>query len=267
MKTYDLSNFYQKLKEKFNKSNGRDTLIYLLEEFSNTINLEDERAIIFVGNELSSFLRVKGVIDLSYKIYSVIEKLVIKNYGSYSEEYATLLINIGDLDIVAKNNEKAIENLTKAEKIAMTKENNDYLLASIYNNRSAAFRNLKLFDQAENDINKAMMLTSNAEKIAVSQINLAEIKLAQNDCVKAINLIDKAISYYEKNNLYIPHLANAYATAASIYYKLNEYEKSIAYLEKAIDIFDHNIGNGPIRDMLLKNLAKVKQKRDSLCKE
>lgn len=116
MKTYDLSNFYQKLKEKFNKSNGRDTLIYLLEEFSNTINLEDERAIIFVGNELSSFLRVKGVIDLSYKIYSVIEKLVIKNYGSYSEEYATLLINIGDLDIVAKNNEKAIENLTKAEK-------------------------------------------------------------------------------------------------------------------------------------------------------
>ena len=121
MKTYDLSNFYQKLKEKFNKSNGRDTLIYLLEEFSNTINLEDERAIIFVGNELSSFLRVKGVIDLSYKIYSVIEKLIIKNYGLYSEEYATLLINIGDLDIVAKNNEKAIENLTKAEKIAMTK--------------------------------------------------------------------------------------------------------------------------------------------------
>ncbi|MDU5461670.1 MAG: tetratricopeptide repeat protein, partial [Anaerococcus vaginalis] len=57
---YDLSNFYNDLKLKFNKSNGKETLLFLMEEFSKTISLKDERAIIAVGNELASFLRVKG---------------------------------------------------------------------------------------------------------------------------------------------------------------------------------------------------------------
>ena len=91
---YDLSNFYKDLKLKFNKSNGKEVILFLMEEFSKTISLKDERAIIAVGNELASFLRVKGQTDLAYKIYKVIKKLVLDNYGFISKDYASLLINI-----------------------------------------------------------------------------------------------------------------------------------------------------------------------------
>ena len=43
---YDLSNFYKDLKLKFNKSNGKEILLFLMGEFSKTISLKDERAII-----------------------------------------------------------------------------------------------------------------------------------------------------------------------------------------------------------------------------
>ena len=91
---YDLSNFYKDLKLKFNKSNGKEILLFLMGEFSKTISLKDERAIIAVGNELASFLRVKGQTDFAYKIYKVIKKLVLKSYGFISKDYALSLIHI-----------------------------------------------------------------------------------------------------------------------------------------------------------------------------
>lgn len=164
MTTYDLSNFYNKLKEKFNKSTGKETLLYLLEEFSKTIGLRDERAIIFVGNELSSFLRVKGEVDLALDIYKVINELVVKKYGEMSNEYISLLINIADCDIVNKHYQLAVDKLNKAEKLLKIKqvpvmdEDYEFLLASIYNNRSAAYRELNLLEEAQKDIEESLKL-------------------------------------------------------------------------------------------------------------
>lgn len=261
---YDLSNFYEKLKEKFNKSQARDTLIYLLEEFSKTISLKDERAIIFVGNELSSFLRVKGQTDLAYKIYNNIKKLVLKNYGLRSKEYVSLILNIANCDLVAKNYDLAIENLNEIEEILKDFDDVDYLKASLYNNRSQAYMEKKKIDLAQTDIEKALSLVKNEEKIAVSRINLAEILTLKKEYDKAFFNVKRAIDYYEKNKLKVPHLANAYATGANILYNIKEYDKAIFYLEKAIDIFDKTAGEGPVKRLLEKNLEEIKRKRDIL---
>ena len=133
---YDLSNFYNDLKLKFNKSNGKETLLFLMEEFSKTISLKDERAIIAVGNELASFLRVKGQTDFAYKIYKVIKKLVLDSYGFISKDYASLLINISNCHIVAKNYDLAIDNLNETENILSQLSDTKYLMPSVYNDET-----------------------------------------------------------------------------------------------------------------------------------
>ena len=62
--------------------------------------------------------------------------------------------------------------------------------------------------------------------------------------------------------LRLPHLANAYATAANIYYNNKEYYTSIYYYEKALEVFDETVGKGPVRDILVKNLNQAKKQRD-----
>lgn len=264
---YDLSNFYEKLKEKFNKSKARDTLIFLLEEFSKTISLKDEGAIIFVGNELSSFLRVKGQTDLAYKIYSILEDLVIKNYGKNSKEYASLLLNIGNCDIVAQKYDQAIKRLDECEEILKNFDHIGYLLASLYNNRSQAYRAKSKLDLAQADIENALKLIDNKEKIAVSRINLAEILLKKKDYARAFENIGLAIDFYEKNKLELPHLANAYATRANIFFDLKEYDQSIKFYEKALRIFEKTVGEGPVKKLLEDNLKEAKRKRDILWRQ
>lgn len=262
--SYDLSNFYENLKEKFNKSEGKNTLIYLLEEFSKTISSKDERAIIFVGNELSSFLRVKGQTDLAYKIYKVLDDLVLKNYGQNSKEYASLLLNISNCDIVGKNYDRAIYNLNLCQDILSNFTDVDFLKASLYNNRSQAYRAVEDLEKAQEDIENALKIIKKDEKIAVSRINLAEILLLRKKYSKALVNVNKAIFYYEGKNLEVPHLANAYATCANIFYHMKEYDTSIYYYEKAIKVFDKTVGDGPVKEILLKNLEEVKRKRDIL---
>lgn len=259
---YDLSNFYKDLKVKFNKSNGKEILLFLMEEFSKTISLKDERAIIAVGNELASFLRVKGQTDFAYKIYKVIKKLVLNSYGFISKDYASLLINISNCHIVAKNYDLAIDVLNETENILNQLEDTKYLMASVYNNRSQAYRAKNMLDLAQKDIENALKIIENKEKIAVSKINLAEILTLKKKFAKALVNANEAIFYYEKNNLRLPHLANAYATAANIYYNNKEYYTSVYYYKKALEVFDETVGEGPIKDILIKNLNQAKKQRD-----
>lgn len=257
---YDLSNFYKDLKLKFNKSNGKEILLFLMGEFSKTISLKDERAIIAVGNELASFLRVKGQTDFAYKIYKVIKKLVLKSYGFISKDYASLLINISNCHIVAKNYDLAIDVLYETENILNQLEDTQYLMASVYNNRSQAYRAKNMLDLAQKDIENALKIIENKEKIAVSKINLAEILTLKKKFADALVNANEAILYYEKNNLRLPHLANAYATAANIYYNNEQYYKSAYYYEKALEVFDETVGEGTIKDILIKNLKQAKKK-------
>ena len=259
---YDLSNFYKDLKVKFNKSNGKEILLFLMEEFSKTIRLKGERAIIGVGKVLASFLSVEGQTVFAYKIYKVIKKLVLNSYGFISKDYASLLINISNCHIVAKKYDLAIDVLNETENILNQLEDTKYLMASVYNNRSQAYRAKNMLDLAQKDIENALKIIENKEKIAVSKINLAEILTLKKKFAKALVNANEAIFYYEKNNLRLPHLANAYATAANIYYNNKEYYTSVYYYEKALEVFDETVGEGPIKDILIKNLNQAKKQRD-----
>ena len=57
-------------------------------------------------------------------------------------------------------------------------------------------------------------------------------------------------------------MANAYATAANIYYNNKEYYTSVYYYEKAIEVFDETVGEGPVKEILIQNLNQAKKQKE-----
>lgn len=184
MNKYDLSKFYSLLKVKFDKSNAREIMVFLLSEFAKAMKFKDEIAIISIGNELASYQRVVGRVEESYKIYSLVGKLIKKHFGEISQEYASFLLNLADVDIVAKSYGLAVDKLKNCLDILKHFEDVDYLLASAYNNRSSAYRQLGEFALAESDIREAIRLVKSDSKIAISKINLSQIQNMQKNIAR-----------------------------------------------------------------------------------
>ncbi|NMW85315.1 tetratricopeptide repeat protein [Peptoniphilus sp. AGMB00490] len=258
---YDLVNFYNNLKVKFSKSSANEILTFMIYELKSAINLKDTDAIIFIGNELGSYLRVMAEIKSSYKIYETIKYLTLKKYGCNSKEYATILLNLADVDIVDKNYTKAIERLNRSEEI-LKDLNEKYLMATMYNNRSSAYRGLNNYKSARRDIENAIRLIDNRDKIAISRINLAEVKLLEGNFLEALNDIRKVIEYYSNENPRDIHFANALSTAANIFYKLRDYDRSIEFYKLAYTKFHDKFGNCEMTKLLQRNIEKVKIERN-----
>lgn len=261
MNKYDLSKFYSLLKIKFDKSNAEEIMVFLLSEFAKAMRLKDEIAIISIGNELASYQRVAGRVEESYKIYDLVGKLTKKHFGANSKEYASYLLNLADVDIVSKKYKMAVERLGESLEILSHFEDEDYLLASAYNNRSSAFSQLNEYTLAESDIENAIRLVKNESKIAISKINLSQIQKKQKKYSQAIENIRYAIEYFLKNNPKDIHLAHAYATYGDIYYQLGEYDRSINELKKARQIIEEKIGKGPSLDMINRNMTLAEKGR------
>lgn len=255
MNKYDLSKFYSLLKVKFDKSNAEEIMVFLLSEFAKVMKLRDEIAIISIGNELASYQRVAGRVEESYKIYDLVGSLVKKHFGDKSQEYASYLLNLADVDIVHKKYGLAVEKLGEALAILEKFDDVDYLKASVYNNRSSAYRQLGEFALAESDIIEAISLVKNDSKIAISKINLSQIQNMQKKYSQATENVSEAIDYFLKNNLNDIHLAHAYASYGDIYYQLGEYDRSIKEFQKAREIIKEKIGEGPSLDMIDRNIS------------
>lgn len=257
---YDLKNFYNNLKIKFNESNATEIFLYMIYELKFAIKINDIDSIIFIANELASYLRVKADTKNSYKIYEIILKLINYKYGCNSLEYATILLNLADVDIVAENYQFAIDKLNKSEKI-LEKQNNKYLLATMHNNRSAAYRRIGNYKKAREDIEKAIELIEDKNKIAISMINLSEIKLKEKNLFGALNDIKNVIEYYIFENSKDIHFANALSTAGNIYFKLEDYDRSIKFYKLAYDKFYEKFGECEITKLLYRNIEKVKKRK------
>lgn len=261
MEKYDLSKFYSLLKIKFDKSTAEEIMAFLLSEFANAIKLKDEFAIISVGNELGSYQRLAGRVEESYRIYDLVGKLIKKHFGEESQEYASYLLNLADVDIVAQNYGLAVAKLKTCLAILKDFDDVDYLVASAYNNRSSAYRQLGELALAEEDIRQAIKIVKNDSKIAISKINLSQIQNMQKKYSQAIENVRDAIGYFLKNKPNDIHLAHAYASYGDIFYQLGEYDRSIEEFQKARKIIKEKIVQGQSLEMIDKNIDLARKGR------
>lgn len=261
MYKFNSRDFYEKLDFHFNNSNRDQIEGFLKDSFFTVKTILDRKALVTVGNEYASFLRLIGNTEESYKIYEEIRPLIIEIFGEKSKEYASFLLNLGDVDIVAGDYKKALNNFNIAEHILNKFVEERYLLATLYNNRSSALRNLGENKLAIKDIKKALHIVSNMPlKTAISLINLCEIYILEGEFNKAKDKICEAIMIFKNSNLKNDiHYANALSTAGQIYYYLGDYEKSHAYYLCSLDRFIKKAGDSKVTEIIKSNIKRVER--------
>lgn len=261
MQDISISEFYNKLRWHFSNSNGDEILSYLESMFKNVESTSDDKLYITVGNEFASYLRFIGNTEKSYEIYNKIHRKIEKIFGYKSNEYASFLLNLGDVDMVSQNYEQALKRFNQAEEILNDLPRSEYLLASLFNNRSAAYRALYKNKEARKDIEMAISLVKNRDdKKAISLINLSEIYILEGDFSKAEKIIKEALNIYKKEGMKDDiHYANALSTAGQIYYYLGDYRKSYGFFSCSYDQFKKKFGNTKVTELIKSNLEKVKK--------
>lgn len=261
MARFNLNDFYTRLKGHFDSSNGRQIEKFLEDSYKQAIDELGDREIISIGNEYASYLRLIGEIDKSFAIYSTISPKLIKLFGDKSKEYASLLLNLGDVHIVAGDYRKAVDEFNKVEEILKNFPEEKYLWASLYNNRSSAYRGTYEYRKAKSDIKNAIkLMEANDLKKAISLINLAEVYIQEGEFHRAEETIFESISIFKKDEYKNDiHCANAFATAGQIYYYLGDYQKSYAYYLSALVRFKQKAEDSAITKLIEKNLDKVKK--------
>lgn len=267
MKSFNLAEFYENLRKHFSASNSSEIRQFLEDSFRKVEAIFDDEAFVAVGNEFASYLRLIGDTSLSYHIYEKVEEKILQLVGDKSVQYASFLLNLGDVDMVAKNYKTALERFNKAEGILEDFPNESYLFASLYNNRSSAYRSLLMVEEAKKDIFKALQLVKDKDKNkGISLINLAEIYILDGDFYKAENTIIEALRIFKDAGLKDDiHYANLLSTAGQLYYYLGDYEKSYAYYSCSLRQFEAKAGKSSVYEIIKNNCLKTKsllEKRD-----
>lgn len=105
------------LKDKFSKSYNDDILKYLLIEFKKSLEAADEHAIIYVGNELASFLRLIGDVQKNPMPYMDNRDLLLRKIMEIDLKNMRLVVKFRDVDIVNKDYGKGLDRFNLAYEI------------------------------------------------------------------------------------------------------------------------------------------------------
>jgi len=137
------------------------------------------------------------------------------------------------------NFQDAINNFNKSLEL-----NKDFSVTYFY--RGAAFHSLAEYDEAMLDYTKALSLDS---KMTDAYYNRAKIILSRKDIQnpdikKAISDLEKALELDEK-------FADALYAMAAAYKKLEDYHKSLEYIEKLLQISPDHVYAKALKKLIL----------------
>lgn len=157
----NIEEFYRGLDALFAEKQTGEVTGYLEDWLQKAENAGDIPAIIAVSNELGGICRVTGKIDRAKELYATVLTLLEESGMADTENYATALINTGDVYIFNREQEKALECFLAAkdmlESLGFTK---DYRMAALCNNISMVYRDNGSLDKAEAALDTAFDIIS-----------------------------------------------------------------------------------------------------------
>ena len=104
----NIEEFYRGLDALFAEKQTGEVTGYLKDWLQKAENAGDIPAIIAVSNELGGICRVTGKIDRAKELYATVLTLLEESGMADTENYATALINTGDVYIFNREQEKAL---------------------------------------------------------------------------------------------------------------------------------------------------------------
>lgn len=262
-----LTAFYDGLDIIFQKKDSAETMRYMENWLKEAEKQDDSHGIVAVCNELGGFCRAMGQTERAKELYkrvlSILKSLNMEN----TENYATALINTGDVYLNAGEFKEALECFIKSKdmliKLGLDK---DYRMAAVCNNISMVYRETGQFAEAENALDTAFNIIKGLPQcrgeLATTYVNLGELQVRQSKLEMAKKSFVAAEKIFVQdtggNDV---HYSAACAGLGQVYSLMGNLIESIYYYEKALELIERDYGRVPYYDLVVSSLEGVRRQQ------
>ncbi|WP_312702369.1 tetratricopeptide repeat protein [Sedimentibacter sp.] len=221
---------------------------FLLSEIKSAEQEDDDTSIISLVNELIGFYRTAGrhkdaMVYCDY-IVSLMRELNLEK----TVPYATTLLNVATAYRAAGKAEDALEYYGDVLKIYEDSiPDSDMRLASLYNNMSLAYNEIKDYEKACLFLEKALSITVKNEDTEIEEAtthsNLATTLMRMNKLPEAVKHIEAALEIYESSDGPRDfHYSSALSAMGEVLFRLKDSEGALKYYKQALNEIESSMG-------------------------
>lgn len=259
----NIDEFFAKLDSYFDKNETDRIDPFLVASLEQAKEEEDYAAYISICNEMIGFYRSVSAFEKAYQasedVLLLMEELKLED----TEHFATTLLNAATAYSAGGDFAQAIRLYRQAIQIYdRILPQGDYRQAGLYNNMSILLEKMNENAEAVEAAKKALAiierLPDNEAQTATTLTNLALIyfKLSENE--EAKKCLTRALALFEQGGGNLnEHYSGALAGMGEACYRDKEYEKSLSYYEKALELVKQHYGENMSYGVLCENCAAV----------
>lgn len=259
----NIDKFFETLDSYFAKQEIDQVDPFLVASLAQAKEEEDYGAYITICNEMIGFYRSISAFEKAYvaaeDVLLLMEELQMEN----TEHFATTLLNVATAYRAAEDYDTALRYYRQALQIYNgILPPQDYRYAGLYNNMSILLEKMEDNEEAIVCANKALAIIETLEggemETATTLTNLALLYFKVSQPERAKELLERALTLFERSGENTDaHYSGALAGVAEAWYRMQDYEKSLTYYEKALDEVKAHFGENMSYAVLCENCAAV----------
>ena len=270
----NIDEFFSRLDGYFQKNELDKVAPFLTDSLEKAKEAEDYASYITIGNEMIGFYRSVSMFREAFDIAEDVLLLMEELQLGESEHFATTLVNTATAYRAAGKPQQALQYYRQALQIyGRLLPEGDYRFAGLYNNMSILLEQMGENEEAVALLQKALKIVRNLTESEVEQAttltNLALLYFKLNREKDAGEALKEALDLFEKSGNgegTDAHYSAALAGVGEAYYRIGDYENSLASYEKALEEVKKHFGENQSYAVLCENYAtacRIKGKRMS----
>ena len=261
----DIQEFYSVLDSLYEKKEMDKVEPYMLEVLSRAGNLEDLEGVVSVCNELGGLYRAMRRTDEALWTYEKVMEGLFQMGLKGTRNYASALINLGNVHIARKSYEKAYDIDRQALEILERLGGEAYQRAALYNNMSAALRELGRTKEAQDMALRAIEIIRELPEcmgeLATSYTNLGQAQAKEYAFSDARQNLMHALQLYENSSGDRDiHYANAVYALGNLDDAQGYYENAEERYIRAAKLIERDFGHTCDYDQIMEDLRRVRRK-------
>lgn len=259
----NVEKFFETLDSYFAKQEIDQVDPFLVASLKQAREEEDYGAYISICNEMIGFYRSVSAFEKAYVAAEDVLLLMEELQMEHTEHFATTLLNAATAYRAAGDYATALRYYKQALQIydgLLAPQ--DYRYAGLYNNMSILLEKTDENEEAIAYAKKALAIIETLEggemETATTLTNLALLHFKVSQPEKAKELLERALSLFEQSGENTDaHYSGALAGVAEAWYRMHEYDKALAYYEKALEEVKVHFGENMSYAVLCENCAAV----------
>lgn len=262
----NVDKFYEELDSYFASQEIDKVDPFLTASLAQAKEEEDYGAYICICNEMIGFYRSISAFEKAYVVSEdvllLMEELQLEN----TEHFATTLLNAATAYRAAGDYETALRYYRQAMQIYDgILQPGDYRYAGLYNNMSILLEKTEENEEAIRYAGKALDIIGKLEggemETATTLTNMALLYFKIDRAEKARELLERALALFGQSGDHTDaHYSGALAGVAEAWYRMQDYDKALAYYEKALAEVKEHFGENMSYAVLCENCAAVCEK-------